>query len=338
MSTVNLYDVLDVAQDCEVKEIKNAYRTLAKKFHPDKATGDAEMFELVTHAYNVLANPKSRKEYDEVYALSKQVDSSHFDLKNKAAAYYEALEKETKKKTPGESKIDFEKAFADMDRKHGLSRDPELIDKLSEKDTKKKLRDMLIAREQDDIENIHDPIFEDGVFDLEKFNAAFDALHKGNTDLIQHSGAPSAWNSVDGFGSHFGNIDNYEALYQDEPTIGSSQYGSVKFDQGSKSKKRLTKDDVSKLSAPEYTKGHNYRDKDYNKSLEERMKEYEAETKKLEDREVKDFNTDPNCGGYGIFDGLGLSNASMIQWDDDEDIKTRYNRLLDMRKNDADLK
>jgi len=336
MSTVNLYDVLDVQQDCEIKEIKNAYRTLVKKFHPDKPGGDAEMFELVTHAYNILANPKNRKDYDEVYALSKQVDSNHFDLKNKAAVYYDALEKESKKKTKDESKIDFEKAFEELDRKHGLVRDPEAIDKLSEKDTKRKLRDIQLAREQEDIENIHDKIFDDGVFDLAKFNAAFDALHKGHTELIQHSGNPDAWNAVDGFGGNFSSVDNYEALYQDETGIGNTQYGSVKLDPTKK--KKLTREEINRLAAADYTKGHNYKEKDYNKSLEERMKEYDLETQKLEDREIKDFNTDPTCGGYGIFNGLGLSNLNTIQWDDDEDIKTRYNRLLEMRKNNADLK
>ncbi len=332
MSTVNLYDVLDVQQDCEIKEIKNAYRNLVKKFHPDKPDGDAEMFELVTHAYNILVNPKTRKEYDEVYALSKQVDSSHFDLKNKAAAYYEALEKDSKKKTPDESKIDFKKAFEEMDRKHGYTRDASVVDKLSEKDTTRKLRDLELAREQDDIENIHDNLFEGGMFDLAKFNAAFDALHKGHTELIQHSGNPMAWNSVDGFGGNFGSIDNYETLYQDEEGYGSSQYGSVKLDPTKK--KKLTKDEFAKLSSAEYTKNHNYKEQDYQKSLEERIRERELETKRLEDREMQDFNTDPNCGGYGIFSGLGITNMSTIQWDDDEDIKTRYNRLLEMRKND----
>lgn len=335
MSTVNLYDVLDVSQDCETKEIKNAYRNLVKKFHPDKPGGDAEMFELVTHAYNILVNPKTRTEYDEVYALSKQVDSTHFDLKGKAASYYEALEKDSKKKTKEESKIDFNRAFEEMDRKHRYIRDPDSIDKLSEKDTTRKLRDLELAREQDDIESIHDNIFEGGSFSLEKFNAAFDALHKGHNELIPHSGNPDAWNAADGFGGNFGTIDSYETLYQEDVGFGGSQFGSVKLDH-TKTKKKLTKDEISKLSAAEYTKNHNYKTEDYNKSLEDLIRERDLETKKLDDRELVDFNTDNNCGGYGIFSGLGINmnNMSTIQWDDDEDVKTRYKRLLEMRKND----
>lgn len=333
MSTVNLYDVLDVQQDCEIKEIKNAYRNLVKKFHPDKPDGDAEMFELVTHAYNILVNPKSRIEYDEVYALSKQVDNTHFDLKNKATAFYDALEKDSKKKTAADSKIDFKKAFEEMDRKHGYTREPEVVDKLSEKVTGRKLRDLETAREQDDIESTHDNIFEGGMFDLAKFNAAFDALHKGHDELIPHNGNPDAWNAVDGFGGNFGTLDNYEALYQDDAGFGGSQFGSVKLDHG-KTKKKLTKEEIAKLSAAEYTKNHNYKDDNYKKSFDEKMRERELETKKFDDRELEDFNTDPTCGGYGIFAGLGPAGAKSIQWDDTEDIKTRYNRLLEMRKQD----
>lgn len=336
MSTVNLYDVLDVQQDCETKEIKDAYRTLVKKFHPDKPGGDAEMFELVTHAYNILVNSKTRKEYDEVYALSKQADSTHFDLKSKHASYLEALEKEASKKSLDESKIDFKKAFEEMDRKHGYSRDKSEEKELTEKETKRKLRDIKLAREQDDIENIHDKLFDDGRFDLAKFNAAFDALHKGHTELIQHNGNPDAWNTIDGFGTNFSSVENYGELYTDDDLIGTPQYSSVKID--ASKKKKLTKEEVERLAAADYTKGHNSKDPTYNKSLEEKIRERELETKKLEDREMKDYSTDPSCGGYGIFTGLGISNASnpstTIQWDDDEDIKTRYQRLLEMRKKD----
>ena len=40
MSTVNLYDVLDVESDCSKKDIIRAYRNLVKKFHPDKYKDD----------------------------------------------------------------------------------------------------------------------------------------------------------------------------------------------------------------------------------------------------------------------------------------------------------
>ncbi|QKF93938.1 DnaJ chaperone protein [Fadolivirus algeromassiliense] len=333
MSTVNLYDVLNVSQDSTPKEIKDAYRGLVKEFHPDKPGGDAEMFELVTHAYNILINPNTRKEYDEVYALSKQVETSHFDLKSKSEAYYKATDTDItkKKKSKDDQKKDFERAFEDMDRKHGYRRDKDFEEELTEKDTTRRLRDLQLAREQDDIESIHDKIFDDGRFDLARFNAAFDEMHKGHTELIHHQGNPEAYNVIGG-GANFSSIDNLEDLYANDDGLGTSVYGPVKLDNGKK--KKLTKEDIARISSADYTKNHNYKDKSYNKTLEEKIEEMKLERQKLEDRTLNDFNTDPSCGGYGIFSGLGMKNLNTVTWDDDEDIKTRYNRLLELRKND----
>ena len=335
MSTVNLYDVLDVAQDCTSKEIKDAYRILVKEFHPDKPGGDAEMFELITHAYNILINGNSRKEYDEIYALSKQVETNHFDMKVKAKDYYTALDNDVtkKKKSKDEQKIDFKKAFGDMDRKHGYKRDKDIEEKIPEKDTTKRLRDLQLAREHDDIESTYEKIFDDGRFDIAKFNAAFDALHKGPSELIPHQGTPMAYNLGSGHGSNFSSIDNYEDLYDDTDTMGTPAYGSVKLDPTKK--KKLTKDEINKISSADYTTRHNYKEKNYAQTLEEKMKEREIFTQKLDDRDMDEFDVDTDCGGYGIFNQLGVKNMNTITWDDDEDIKTRYSRLLEMRKSDV---
>lgn len=339
MSTVNLYDVLNISQDSSEKEIKDAYKVLVKEFHPDKPGGDAEMFELVTHAYNRLINPTTRKEYDEIYALSKQVETSHFDLKTKSKLYFEGQESDiTKKKTTKskeEQTNEFKKAFEDMDRKHGYKRDKDFEEHLPAKDTSKRLASLQIEREQDDIEDFHDEIFGDVPFSLEKFNRAFDEMHKTHNELIPHQGNPEAYNVVGGAAA-FSSLDKLENLYADDDNLGTSIYGSVKLDVGKK--KKLTKEDISKISNAEYTKGHNYKDKDYKKTMEEKLKERELQNKKLEDRSINDFDNDPNCGGYGIFSGLGIKNPSTIAWDDEEDIKTRYKKLLDMRNNFSDDK
>lgn len=331
MSSVNLYDVLNLSNDCSIKEIKDAYRVLVKEFHPDRPGGDAEMFELVTHAYNILSNPNFRKEYDELFSLSKQVETSHFDLKQRAKKYYEALDNDStqKKKSKDDYKKDFKKNFDDMDRKHGLSRDGDLFDKLDQKDTMKRLRDLEYARKTDEIESTPEMIFDR--FNVNTFNAAFDAMHKGHDELIPHSGNPSAFNAVGGF-SNFSSINQYENLYAEDEDIGTSAYGSLKLDQSRN--KKLSKDDVRKLKPVDYTTRHNYKDKEYSKSLEEKIRERELETKKLDDRDMKDFTDDPTCGGYGIFHQLGVNNLNTINWDDEEDIKTRYKRLLELRKQD----
>ena len=57
MKYKDYYEILGVSKDADEKEIKKAYRKLAKKYHPDVNQGDeaaAEKFKEVSEAYEVL--------------------------------------------------------------------------------------------------------------------------------------------------------------------------------------------------------------------------------------------------------------------------------------------
>ncbi len=61
------YEVLGVQKGAGEDEIKKAYRTLAKKYHPDMNPGDAEAevkFKEVNEAYAVLSDSEKREKYD----------------------------------------------------------------------------------------------------------------------------------------------------------------------------------------------------------------------------------------------------------------------------------
>ena len=60
------YKVLGVKKGAKTEEIKKAFRKLALKYHPDKnkEEGAEEKFMKLSEAYNILSDPKKRKDYD----------------------------------------------------------------------------------------------------------------------------------------------------------------------------------------------------------------------------------------------------------------------------------
>ena len=66
------YKVLGVPKTAAADEIKQSYRKLARKYHPDANKGDRkaeERFKEISEAYNTLSDEKKRKEYDEARSL-----------------------------------------------------------------------------------------------------------------------------------------------------------------------------------------------------------------------------------------------------------------------------
>ena len=67
MDQKDYYEVLGVGKDAGPHEIKDAYRNLAFRYHPDRnhANSDAmEKMKAVNEAYAVLSDPHKKKEYD----------------------------------------------------------------------------------------------------------------------------------------------------------------------------------------------------------------------------------------------------------------------------------
>lgn len=66
MSQFNHYHTLDISPKATPTEIKQAYRRLAKLFHPDSKseTADTEKIIQINAAYEVLGDPQRRRSYD----------------------------------------------------------------------------------------------------------------------------------------------------------------------------------------------------------------------------------------------------------------------------------
>ena len=82
MNKRDYYEVLGVSKTADEKEIKSAFRKLAKKYHPDvsKEPDAAEKFKEAQEAYAVLSDEQKRKQYD-------QYGHAAFDQMNGGAGF-----------------------------------------------------------------------------------------------------------------------------------------------------------------------------------------------------------------------------------------------------------
>jgi curved DNA-binding protein len=75
MDFKDYYEILGVSPNAEKKVIKQTYRQLAKKYHPDVNPGNKEAeekFKTINEAYQVLSDVEQRKKYDALRAQYQQ--------------------------------------------------------------------------------------------------------------------------------------------------------------------------------------------------------------------------------------------------------------------------
>ena len=67
MAKRDFYDILGVSKTADEKELKSAFRKLAKQYHPDASPGDSaaeHKFKEINEAYEILKDPQRRAAYD----------------------------------------------------------------------------------------------------------------------------------------------------------------------------------------------------------------------------------------------------------------------------------
>lgn len=143
---IDFYEILDVDIEATVDEIKKKYIEMAKKFHPDQKTGNVEMFQKISKAYEVLSNKETRKEYD-LYYLKKSYnelqEDTFFSMKDQFKEYLTV--NDNKKKM---TKEELDKIYDDVfkDRNDFVERILDVTD------TIKRINDINFEREVTNIE------------------------------------------------------------------------------------------------------------------------------------------------------------------------------------------
>lgn len=114
-----LYDILEVSRKASKEVIEKAYKTLAKKYHPDLQTPEnkaiaEEKMKKINEAYSILSDESKRQEYDEKL---EQIDEQNKVQNNPQANHYESASNNTKVNQQFE---DWKKAYASLSRREQI--------------------------------------------------------------------------------------------------------------------------------------------------------------------------------------------------------------------------
>jgi curved DNA-binding protein len=77
----NYYDMLGVGEDASNDQIKKAFKSIAKKEHPDRG-GNEKKFKEANEAYDTLKDTKKRQEYDTIRKYGQQGTGGNFHFRS----------------------------------------------------------------------------------------------------------------------------------------------------------------------------------------------------------------------------------------------------------------
>jgi len=132
MQYKDYYQILGVERQASLDEIRQAYRRLAHKYHPDisQETGAEQQFKEVSEAYDVLSTPAKRSKYDRIvppnrtsqgHTANKQTNTYTRRRDPIDIAYFEELSRQEHEKEKGFS--DFFESLFGKRRKQNKSSD-----------------------------------------------------------------------------------------------------------------------------------------------------------------------------------------------------------------------
>ena len=111
------YKILGIDTSADKKEIKSAYRSLARKYHPDTNQGNKlseEKFKEIGEAYSILSDDNRRVQYDLLKGISPKSPNPSEQAKKQASEAYTKQKKSTAKPKSEAEKRPFGDVFSDF--------------------------------------------------------------------------------------------------------------------------------------------------------------------------------------------------------------------------------
>ena len=296
----DIYKVIGVSSKETQEVIKKKCNEKLAKYHPDKIgpilskyppesrTKEKKRLEmqykLIREAYSILRDPQKRKYYD----LQKNtIDNKNFvHQKSSFEEFTKLQESEINDQTRKLAENNFKMNFIEIDKKHGFDRNTLEDDPLSKKDIDKRLQDLMMEREQQDIEYIPSNIFEGKSFNTSEFNKSWEKQKRKDARKSKSKisdGSVILWDGISaandvGIGGSVDYIsvnNNYEDLYANENSNSSIFASKIDLESDNDDDFSESSDDDIDVS---YTTNFN-KNKD---NVMERFKEYE-QSRKLDD-------------------------------------------------------
>jgi len=180
------YQILGVAEDATIEEIKKKWLKLSLIHHPDKEGGDEKMFAKINEAYKVLSNPETRKKFND--SIAKTYDQLR-DTEHRDTLYH--VNQEFVIHTDDRVEFNRDKFMETFDQSRSKFDDLNQIKVVNEKEAKqmpKKSIEEIMAernRELDGFLSVQKSDLFDPRKNMDEFNHVFTQFHKMNqrTDL-----------------------------------------------------------------------------------------------------------------------------------------------------------